>query len=111
MSLSRREEQVLLAIWNLGDGAYMLSITNYLNEKTTMKWTIGSVQKPLLQLERKQYIITEMGASTAKRGGRRKKMCRITPDGVAALKALKSEQEVLWQDFMQGLPVGENGVA
>lgn len=111
MSLSRREEQVLLAIWNLGDDAYMLSITNYLNEKTAMKWTIGSVQKPMLQLERKQYIKTEMGASTAKRGGRRKKMCQISPDGIAALKALKSEQEILWQDFMQAQPAGENGAA
>ena len=43
MALSRREEQVLLAVWNLKDMAYLLSIKNYLDERTSMTWSIGSV--------------------------------------------------------------------
>lgn len=98
--LSRREEQVLLSIWNLKDDAYLISIKKNLTILTGTEWSLSAVQKPLLQLERKGYITTYMGEASAKRGGRRKKMCQITEDGVEALKSLKKEQDVLWQQFL-----------
>jgi len=98
--LSRREEQVLLSIWNLKDDAYLISIKKNLTFLTGTEWSLSAVQKPLLQLERKGYITTYMGEASAKRGGRRKKMCQITEDGVEALKSLKKEQDVLWQQFL-----------
>ena len=99
-TLSRREEQVLLSIWNLKDDAYLISIKKHLSILTDTEWSLSAVQKPLLQLERKGYITTYMGEASARRGGRRKKMCQITRDGVEALKALKKEQDVLWQQFL-----------
>lgn len=98
--LSRREEQVLLSIWNLKDGAYLISIKKHLSILTDTAWSLSAVQKPLLQLERKGYITTYMGDASARRGGRRKKMCQITKQGVEALKTLKSEQDVLWKNFL-----------
>ena len=98
--LSRREEQVILSIWNLKDDAYLISIKKHLSTLTKTEWSLSAVQKPLLQLERKGYITTYMGEASAKRGGRRKKMCTITKQGVEALKTLKSEQDVLWKDFL-----------
>jgi DNA-binding PadR family transcriptional regulator len=98
--LSRREEQALLAIWNLKDDAYLLSILKYLSKITGSKWSLGTVQKPLLQLERKGFISTYMGESLPVRGGRRKKMCSITKQGIDALKSLKSEQDIQWQNFL-----------
>jgi len=100
-SLSRREEQVLLSIWTLNDNAYLISIKTYLSELTKSEWSISAVQKPLLQLERKGYITTFMGETSNIRGGRRKKMCKITTQGVEALKSLKKEQEILWEEFMK----------
>ena len=98
--LSRREEQVLLSIWNLKDDAYLISIKKHLSTLTGTEWSLSAVQKPLLQLERKGYITTYMGEASAKRGGRRKKMCQITKEGVEALKVLKKEQDVLWERFL-----------
>jgi len=101
MSLSRREEQVLLAIWALEDNAYLISIKNFLTDQTGKEWSIGPVQKPILQLEKKGYITTFMGEPSNKRGGKRKKMCKITDIGVEALKILKREQDKIWRDFIK----------
>lgn len=98
--LSRREEQVLLSIWSLKDDAYLISIKKHLSILTDTEWSLSAVQKPILQLERKGYITTCMGEASARRGGRRKKMCQITRDGVEALRNLKKEQDVLWEDFL-----------
>ena len=100
-SLSRREEQVLLSIWTLKDNAYLISIKTHLSALTKTKWSISTVQKPLLQLERKGYITTFMGEASNIRGGRRKKMCEITFQGTEALKSLRQEQEILWKEFME----------
>ena len=101
IALTRREEQVLLSIWTLKDDAYLVSIKNHLTHLTKSEWPISAVQKPLLQLEKKGYITTRMGKASAKRGGRRKKMCLITKRGVEALITLKKEQEILWRDFLK----------
>ncbi len=98
--LSRREEQVLLAIWTLKDKAYLLSIKKHLSTVTDTDWSLSIVQKPLIQLEKKGYITTNMGEATPVRGGRRKKMCHITKSGIDALKALRKEQDILWEDFL-----------
>jgi len=98
--LSRREEQVLMAVWRLKSNAYLVSIKKHLTALTGTKWPLSAVQKPLLQLEKKKFIETSTGEATATRGGRRKKMCRITNLGVDALKALKQEQDVLWKEFL-----------
>ena len=101
ISLSRREEQVLLAIWELKDNAYLVSIMKYLTQLTDSIWSLSVVQKPILQLERKGYITTYMGESSAIRGGRRKKMCRITREGIDTLTKLKEEHDLLWKRFLE----------
>ncbi|MCJ7580807.1 MAG: hypothetical protein MUP98_09780 [Candidatus Aminicenantes bacterium] len=101
ISLSRREEQVLLAIWEIKENAYLVSIMKFLTQLTESHWSLGVVQKPILQLERKGYITTKMGESLAIRGGRRKKMCRITKEGIDTLKKLKKEQDLFWKRFSE----------
>lgn len=100
-SLSRREEQVLLAVWDLKDRAYLLSIKDYLSKITKKDWSVGVIHKPLLQLERKGFITSHIGAATAKRGGRRKKMYAMTQQGIDELKSLKKEQDKLWKNFLK----------
>jgi len=101
ISLSRREEQVLLAIWELKDNAYLVSIKKYLTQLTKYKWSLSVVQKPILQLEKKGYITTQMGESLAIRGGRRKKICLITKEGIDTLTKLKEEHDLLWRNFLE----------
>jgi len=98
--LSRREEQVLLAVWELKDSAYLMAIKDYLTKITLKKWSVGIVHKPLLKLEKKGFIESFMGEATAKRGGRRKKMYAVTILGIQELKKLKREHDVLWKNFI-----------
>ena len=99
-SLSRREEQVLLAVWELQDNAYLLAIKEHLSEVTSKDWSVGIIHKPLLQLEKKGFISSSITEATAKRGGRRKKNYRVTSLGVDELKNLKSEQDAMWKNFL-----------
>ncbi len=99
-TLSRREEQVLLAVWELQDNAYLLAIKVHLSEISSKEWSVGIIHKPLLQLEKKGFIASSITEATAKRGGRRKKLYRVTSLGIDELKNLKSEQDVMWKNFL-----------
>ena len=98
--LSRREEQVLLAVWDLEKEAYLLSIREYLSKITGKNWSIGIIHKPLVQLEKKGFITSTIGGATATRGGRRKKYYKVTKPGVEELKMLKKEQDRIWRKFL-----------
>lgn len=107
-TLSRREEQVLLAVWELQDNAYLLAVQKYLTEVTSKQWSVGIIHKPLLKLEKKGYISSTMGQATAKRGGRSKKLYKVTSLGIDELKALKNEQDVIWKNFLSREMLREN---
>jgi len=106
-SLSRREEQVLLAVWDLQDEAHLLSIKDHLSGVTRKSWSVGIIHKPLLKLEKKGFITSSMGEATAKRGGRRKKLYRATTLGVDALRALRHEQDTMWENFLHREILGD----
>lgn len=99
-TLSRREEQVLLAVWELQDNAYLLAIKRHLSEITFKDWSVGIIHKPLLKLEKKGFLTSSIGEATAKRGGRRKKLYKVASLGVDELKKLKSEQDAIWKNFL-----------
>ena len=50
--ISQREEQILLAIWELKDEAYLVGIKKYLSRVMKRNWTVGAIHKPLRRLER-----------------------------------------------------------
>ena len=55
------------------------------------------------KLEKEGFVEPHMGGATAKRGGRRKKIYKVTQLGLEELKAIKKNHDVLWADF----PVAE----
>ncbi len=73
---------VLLAVLRLGDGAYGVTIREELEEETTRTLTLGAVYKTLGRLEGKGFLETRVAPPTRERGGRRKKLYRITPAGL-----------------------------
>ncbi len=98
-TLSRREEQILLAIWELKDDAYLISIKKYLQEVLRQNWTVGAIHKPLRLLEKAGYLESYQGEATAVRGGRAKKIYRITQKGLVLLTEYKEINERLWSSF------------
>jgi len=98
-TISRREEQILIAIWNLKESAYLLAIKNHLSKIMETDWSVGAIHKPLMKLEKEGLVDSYMGEATAKRGGRSKKIYRISKLGLDTLKAVKEEHDALWAKF------------
>jgi PadR family transcriptional regulator PadR len=97
--LSQREEQILLAIGYLGEEAYLVAIRKHLSKITGKEFSIGAVHIPLRRIETQGLITASFGESTAVRGGRRKKISRLTAAGFAALEENKKVSDRLWADY------------
>lgn len=98
-SLTRREEQIMLVIEHLKENAYLVAIQKYLSEITGKNWSIGAIHIPLRRLERAGVIDSYFGGATAVRGGRRKKIYRLTKQGLVALIENKKVNDMLWANF------------
>jgi PadR family transcriptional regulator PadR len=98
-TISKREEQILIAIWNLKESAYLLAIKNHLSKIMDSDWSVGAIHKPLMKLEKEGLVESYKGGATAKRGGRSKKIYTISKLGLDTLHALKEEHDALWAEF------------
>jgi DNA-binding PadR family transcriptional regulator len=98
-SLTRREEQIMLAILYLKENAYLVSIRKYLTKLMNKPWSIGAVHIPLRRLEKVGLIESSFGESTAVRGGRKKKIYHISKKGMIALSENKRISDQLWNQF------------
>ena len=96
--LSRSEEMVLLVVWNLQDDASCLPIQRKLKETTGREWSLGSIYDPLDRLEKKKLLASRLTEPTKARGGRSRRVYRLTPLGKRTLCELKTIQEGLWAE-------------
>jgi PadR family transcriptional regulator PadR len=99
--LSKREEHILLAIGTLGENAYLVAIIKLLSEITGRSLSIGAVHIPLRRLEKKGLIESSFGEATAVRGGRSKKIYRLTSWAMEALRENKRVNDTLWANFAE----------
>ena len=100
-NLSQREEQILLAIGFLREDAYLVAIRKHLSKVTGKELSIGAVHIPLRRIEKQGLIASSFGESTAIRGGRLKKIYRLTAAGSAALEESKKVNDKLWADYLK----------
>lgn len=97
--LTRAEELILLAVWRLQEEAYGASIRTHLSDVTGEDWPIATVYTPLDRLTRKGLLRSRMGAPTGERGGRSRKLYKLTADGVRALNHARNVSEAMWADL------------
>ena len=97
--VTRAEELILLAVWRLQEDAYGASIRTHLSNVTGEDWPISTVYTPLDRLTRKGLLRSRMGAPTGERGGRSRKLYRLTADGVRVLTHAKNVTESMWEDL------------
>lgn len=97
--LTRTEEIVLLAVRQLQENAYGISIRTFVSEATGYSWSIGATYAPLYRLERKGLVRSMTGEPTPARGGRRKIYYSLTPDGARALMTIQSIHTALWTEI------------
>ena len=97
--LSQREEHIMLAIWSLKDEAYLIGIKKHLSAILGKNWTLGAIHNPLRRLEDLGYLESHLGEATSVRGGRAKRIYRITKTGFHVLAEHKRISDSLWNDF------------
>ena len=97
--LSRTDEMILLAVWRLGDNAYGITIAEMLTRTSGKKWVLGAVYVPLERLEKKKYLSSSLGQSTQQRGGRSKRLYKLTKDGLDVLIKTKSQEQSIWANI------------
>ena len=90
------QELILLVVIILLDDAYGASIKGELEERLKTSISVGSIQSSLKRLEEKEYLSSKVGDATPVRGGRSKKLYRITPAGRKVLVQMKSIRENLY---------------
>jgi PadR family transcriptional regulator PadR len=84
--LGELEQVVLLAILQVGDEAYGVSIRREIQDRTARDFTLGTVYKTLARLEEKGLAASSPGEPTPERGGRRKRYYRVTAAGRRSLR-------------------------
>ncbi len=84
-SLGEFEHLVLLAVLRLGVDAYGMRVRREIAERTGRDVTIGAVYATLERLEAKGLVKSQIGDSTAERGGRAKRSFHLTGAGVEAI--------------------------
>jgi PadR family transcriptional regulator PadR len=87
MPLGEFEYLMLTAVARLGDEAYGLAIRQEIEAATGRQCSLGALYTTLDRLELKGLIKTWMGDPTPQRGGRPKRMVRITSRGEQAAAA------------------------
>ena len=97
--LTRAEEYVLLAIWRLQDEAYSLKLQQEIHHISGEKWSLGTIYAPLDRLEKRQYITSTFSAATPERGGRQRRIYKLTPDGKKSLVRIREVQETFWNNL------------
>lgn len=78
------EYLILTSAARLGEDAYGASIRGEIENATGSHCSIGALYTTLDRLERKGYLKTWMGDPTPQRGGRSKRLVRITASGTKA---------------------------
>jgi PadR family transcriptional regulator, regulatory protein PadR len=84
--LGEFEYLMITAAAALGDDAYGAAIREEIESTTGHKCSIGALYTTIDRLEKKGLLKTWMGEATPQRGGRAKRMVRVTPKGVQAAK-------------------------
>jgi PadR family transcriptional regulator, regulatory protein PadR len=85
--LGEFEYLLITATASLGDEAYGAAIREEIQINTGRRCSIGALYTTIDRLEQKGMLKTWMGAATPQRGGRSKRMVRVTSQGVLAAKA------------------------
>ncbi len=95
----------MIAIAQLGDGAYGVTIREVLETRTSRTVTLGAIYKTLGRLEAKGLVEVTVAPPTGERGGRRKKLYQLNAEGRSAVRGSLSDLGRLAEGLGPGLEV------
>jgi PadR family transcriptional regulator PadR len=88
--LGELEHIVLLALLQLGDDAYGVTIRREIESRTGRCIGPGTIYPTLERLQRKGFLHSRLGEPTAQRGGRAKRHYSLDPPGLAELRRTRA---------------------
>lgn len=94
--ISRSEEYILLAVLHLGEDAYGVAVRNQLKMFTGESWAFGAVHVMLSRLEKKGLLTSLLTEPVSQRGGRSKRVFRLTSEGHLTLEKIKKVHDRVW---------------
>ncbi|MEM1320454.1 MAG: PadR family transcriptional regulator [Bacteroidota bacterium] len=97
--LGEFEELVLLMVAVLDGQAYGISVMDELAAQADRKVNISAVHAALRRLESKGFVRSSWSEATQERGGRRKRLFRITQKGITSLHKVRELRTRLWDQL------------
>jgi len=94
--LSQLEQYVLLCLVRLGDEAYGVPIHQDIEERIGRSVSIATVYTALDRMENSGLVLSSLSSPSPERGGRAKRLFRLTPEGVTALQRARRVHEEMW---------------
>ena len=85
--LGEVEQLVLLAVLRLGDEAYAVPVRNVIAKEAGVRLSRGSIYITLDRLEEKGLAESRFGDPISEPGGKSRRLFRIRPAGLSALRA------------------------
>lgn len=95
--LTRTEELILWSVLRLKHDAYCVPIRDRISEITGEELPLGSIYMPLDRLVKNGLLTSRLSESTPERGGRRKRIYRLTPQGFMALEKARQIHHKMWE--------------
>lgn len=95
--LSRSEEFILHAVWELQEDAYCVPIRKHVSKLTGKVWSFGAIYVPLHRLEKKGLVKSYLVDPIPVRGGKRRRIYEITPPGLKALAEVRKLNDSMWK--------------
>ena len=101
------EYLILSAAAHLGEGAYGAAMRELMEQTAGRKCSLGALYTTLDRLETKGLVATWMGEPTQERGGRSRRLVRVTGEGERAAREFyeavsKMSRGTAWADSRGG---------
>ncbi len=98
--LTRKEEQVLMAVHHLRDEAYLITIREQVHRYTGTHYSVGTIYAPLNRLNINGYIESYSNRNPDFSSKKPIRFYRLTKKGHAALVELQRAYSRLWTGFV-----------
>jgi DNA-binding PadR family transcriptional regulator len=95
------ELMILLATLRAGDQAYGAQIAREIEQTGGRSVLLGAAYAALERLEQNGFVRSSLGEPTPTRGGRARRLFRVTPHGLRAVRATRQALVKLWTGIPQ----------
>ncbi|MEO9871421.1 PadR family transcriptional regulator [Ekhidna sp.] len=97
--LGELEELVLMIVAILNEEAYGIKVMDEIEKQVHRKTNISAIHTVLDRLEKKGFVSSYMGGASAERGGRRKRLFRVTAEGSNAIEFVHQSRNELYNQI------------